>query len=174
MTLHNTLQNKVDLIRSEVMRVRHHDADLRAGRVTTYVGEIAASVVMTDETQIALDRVEGEMDRLSAYLAAHQYRPGRAEALCHLARYQRERQRYALALLFAQAAAQIARPDDVLFVDATVYEWRARDEWSIAAYWCGDKALSARLCRELLADPRLPPEQRERVRANLAFSDGSA
>ena len=54
------------------------------------------------------------------------------------------------------------------------HEWRARDEWSIAAYWCGDKALSARLCRELLADPRLPPEQRERVRANLAFSDGSA
>jgi hypothetical protein len=117
-------------------------------------------------------RAEAEV--VCAYLAAHQYRPGRAEALCHLARYQRERQRYALALVFAQAAVQIPRPDDVLFVDASVYDWRARDELSIAAYWCGDRAQSARLCRELLADARLPPEQRERVRANLAFSEGSA
>jgi len=73
MTLHNTLQNKVDLIRSEVTRVRHQDADLRAGRVSAQIREIAACVIQTDETQIALDRVEGEMDRLSGYLAAHQF-----------------------------------------------------------------------------------------------------
>jgi len=73
MTLHNTLQNKVDLIRSEVMRVRHHDADQRAGRVSAQIREIADAVVQTDETQIAFDRVEGEMDRLAGYLAAHQF-----------------------------------------------------------------------------------------------------
>jgi len=73
MTLHNTLQNKVDLIRSEVMRVRHHDADLRASRVSAQIREMADIVVQTDETQIAFDRVEGEMDRLAGYLAAHQF-----------------------------------------------------------------------------------------------------
>ena len=115
-----------------------------------------------------------EAEVVQAYLAAYQNRPARAESLCHLARYQRERQRHALALLFARQAAALPRPDDVLFVDASVYDWRARDELSIAAYWCGDRALSARLCRELLDDPRLPAEQRERVRRNLAFSVGEA
>jgi glycosyltransferase involved in cell wall biosynthesis len=107
---------------------------------------------------------------LAAYLAAHQYRPSRAESLCEAARYCRESQRYALALLFAREAAHLPYPKDILFVDASVYEWRARDELSIAAYWCGDKELSARLCRELLADSRLPLEQKERVSKNLAFS----
>ena len=59
-------------------------------------------------------------------------------------------------------------------MDQTVYDWRARDEWSVAAYWCGDRELSARLCRELLADPRLPPGERERVQRNLDFSIGAA
>jgi len=107
---------------------------------------------------------------IAAYLAAYQYRPSRAEPLCELARYCRESQRYALALLFARPAAQLPCPEDILFVEASVYEWRARDELSIAAYWCGDKTLSANLCRQLLADPRLPHEHKERVSKNLAFS----
>ncbi|MEP6939181.1 MAG: glycosyltransferase [Rudaea sp.] len=111
---------------------------------------------------------EGEI--LLAYLDAYNFRPTRAEAICEFARYNRLRERYTVARDAAQVAAGLAMPADVLFTDATVYEWRARDELSVSSYWCGDFALSARLCRELLADPRLPAEQHERVGKNLAFA----
>lgn len=115
----------------------------------------------------------GEAEFVAAYLDAHQCRPRRAEAMCALARFYRESERHALAYVFARAAEAIPQPDDLLFVDASVYAWRARDELSIAAYWCGERELSARLCNALLADPRLPAEQRERVRKNLAFATGA-
>jgi len=107
---------------------------------------------------------------VAAYLDAYDFRPVRAEAPCELARYLRLQQRYVAARDFARIAAATKQPDDVLFLDQTVYDWRARDEWAVSAYWCGDRELSARLCRELLDDARLPPAERERVRKNLDFA----
>lgn len=111
---------------------------------------------------------------VAAWIDAYDYRPTRAEAPCELARYLRLQQRYTAAREFGKIACAIVRPDDVLFMDEPVYAWRSRDELSISAYWSGDRALSARLCRELLADPRLPANQRERVQKNLDFSEGKA
>ncbi|MGH8042062.1 MAG: glycosyltransferase [Rudaea sp.] len=110
---------------------------------------------------------------VAAYLDACDFRPSRAEAPCELARYFRLNQRWNLARHFAQIAVSLPIGDDVLFIDRAVHEWRARDELSIAAYWCGDRVESARLCRELLADPRLPAGERERVQRNLGFSEAS-
>jgi glycosyltransferase involved in cell wall biosynthesis len=108
---------------------------------------------------------------VAAYLDAYDFRPTRAEAACELARYCRLQKRYAAGREFGRIAAALPLPkDDVLFVDHTVYNWRARDEWSICAYWCGGYAESARLCRELLADPQLPDAERARVQSNLEFS----
>ena len=109
-------------------------------------------------------------DVVAAWLDAYDARPARAEAVCELARYCRLHERYASALVFARVAANLAPPDDVLFVDHSVYAWRARDELSIAAWYCGDRRLSETLCRALLDDPALPAAQRERVERNLAFS----
>lgn len=107
---------------------------------------------------------------LAAYLRAYQYRPQRSEPLCHLARICRERRDFALAHLFAARAAGTPRPDDVLFVDESVYGWRAVDELSIAEYWTGRHAASAANCRNLLSGGRLPAAQRPRVIANLNFA----
>lgn len=109
-------------------------------------------------------------DVVAAYLDAFDARPTRAEAPHAAARYFRLNQRWQLALRYAEIASTLPFPGDVLFVDRTVHEWRARDEWSIAAYWCGDYAASARLCRELLADARLPAVERARVEKNLGFA----
>lgn len=106
-----------------------------------------------------------------AYLDAYNFRPTRAEAICEFARYNRLQGRYFVARDAARIAAEMPMPGDLLFMDATVYDWRARDELAVSAYWCGDRALSARLCRELLADPRLPDAQRERMQKNLEFSE---
>ena len=107
---------------------------------------------------------------VAAYLDAYDFRPGRGEAPCELARYLRQHKRYVAARDFARTAAALPFPDDLLFIDRSVHDWRARDEWAVSAYWCGDYADSARLCRELLADARLPEAQRERVQKNLDFA----
>ncbi|HOX72571.1 MAG TPA: glycosyltransferase family 2 protein [Dokdonella sp.] len=111
-----------------------------------------------------------EAEILAAYLHAFDYRPSRAEAPCELARYCRLRERYALARTFAGIAATLPPSNDLLFVDASVAAWRARDELAVASYWCGDYARSASLCRELLASTTLPQAERARVEANLAYS----
>lgn len=109
-------------------------------------------------------------DIVAAYIGAFDYRPTRAEAPCDFARYCRLQQRYATAREFARIALALPATDDVLFIDRSVSDWRARDELSIASYWCVDYSYSAQLCRELLADTRLPATERERVQRNLEFS----
>jgi hypothetical protein len=105
---------------------------------------------------------------INAYLAAYERRPGRAEALCALARYCREHQRWALARMFAKQALALPYPaGDLLWVDESVYTWRSKDEYAVASYWAGHYAECLRACRELLAGTELPAEQRERVKANM-------
>jgi glycosyltransferase involved in cell wall biosynthesis len=106
---------------------------------------------------------------LAAYLFAYQYRPARAEPLCALAMRYRETKEWALAELFARAASAVRRPDDILFVDDSVYDWRALDELAVAAYYTGKLQESASLNRRLLSDGKLPASERARVEENLAF-----
>jgi tetratricopeptide (TPR) repeat protein len=106
---------------------------------------------------------------LATYLRAHDARPCRAEALCYLARYSRERGEYAAAWVFAAAAVQIPRPDDILFVDEAVYAWRALDEYAVAAYWTGRYHEAADANRRLLESGRVPECEHERLRSNLGF-----
>ncbi len=107
---------------------------------------------------------------VGAYLKAYQFRPSRAEALVELAAYQRGAKAWALAELFARTALAIPFSGDVLFVDTAAHAWRALDELAIATYYLGKYEESAALNRRLLADGKLPPEQRARIEQNLAFS----
>lgn len=110
---------------------------------------------------------------LGRYLRAFEQRPHRGgETLGQLARYCRESNRHATARLFAAQAMAIAPPTgDGLFVDQSWYQWRCRDEYAVASYWSGDAATCQRECLALLADPALPADQADRVRANLEFAE---
>jgi tetratricopeptide (TPR) repeat protein len=105
-----------------------------------------------------------------AYLKAFEARPTRAEPLVELARMMRGLSRTPLAYLYAKHAASIAQPSDRLFVEADVYQWRALDELSIAAYWTNRFAESDAICTQLLNSGLLPAEHVERVTANQNFS----
>jgi cytochrome c-type biogenesis protein CcmH/NrfG len=107
-------------------------------------------------------------DVLAAYFDAIECDPGRAEAYCDLARHLRSNGRNELARKFAQIASTRALPRDVLILDSTVYDWRARDELAFAEYNCGDRPESARLWRALLAEAQLPEAERTRIQRNLA------
>lgn len=105
-----------------------------------------------------------------SYLRAYEFRPARAESLCELARYFRLAGKHALAYVFASVAHTTPRPADVLFMDETVYAWRAADEFSIAAYYRGDVREALAVAERLLASGTLPEAERQRVEQNVGFS----
>ena len=114
--------------------------------------------------------ISGAHKALEAYLAAYQLRPTRAEPLCELARHYRQEKQYPLAHLFARRAQEIQRPNDILFLDESVYAWRAIDELGVAAYYVGrhEEALAA--ADLLLGGGRLPETELARVTENRKFA----
>ncbi len=106
-----------------------------------------------------------------AYLRAWEFRPARAEPLYAIARGYREEERYLSGHLFAQRAAQIPYPEnDLLFIGADVYAWRAIDEQAVCASQLGMHAEAFTLCRRLLALADIPDGDRQRIALNRDFS----
>lgn len=106
-------------------------------------------------------------DVTAAYLDAWQMNCTRAEPLVELARYEREHERFAVALLYARAASMLGEPANGLFVDMSAYGAHGWDELALAAFWSGhyDEALdAARTAFDL--DP-----EDERLRENLAHCE---
>lgn len=118
-----------------------------------------------------LERLQApDAEIIDAYLAAFDARPTRAEPLCELARVLRLRGRFASAWLHARHAAELPQSDDLLFLDLSVYRWRAKDEQAVSAWYIGRQDECIRLCHELLAGPHLPESQRARVRKNAEMA----
>jgi tetratricopeptide (TPR) repeat protein len=113
---------------------------------------------------------QSQAEVIHAYMTAFNYDPTRAEAPCGLARYLRLNNYHVNARLYAEAAAAIKSTDDILFIDSTVYEWRAKDELAIAEYYCGNYEKSMRLCEELLVYSLLPEVEHSRVERNRQFA----
>jgi glycosyltransferase involved in cell wall biosynthesis len=105
-----------------------------------------------------------------AYLRAYEARPSRAEPLRALAAHFRATSDWAQAELFARAAAAIPRPNDMLFVEDSVYRWHALDELAIATSWLGKHTEAREINQRLLSEGHLPTSERERVENNLALS----
>ena len=102
-----------------------------------------------------------------AYLKAWEFRPTRAEALLAIARRYREDRRYLAGHLFAERAAQIPLPDDdLLFVGADVYAWRAIDEQAVCASQLGQHVEAFLLCRRLVSLTAVPDRDRQRIAGN--------
>ncbi len=111
---------------------------------------------------------------MALYFTAYERRPSRAEPLHSLARYLRERRQFATAALIAERAMALPMSDDALFVDRSVYEWRAADEFAVSSYWAGDRARAAEAARKVLATPTLPEAERPRIEENLRFCEADA
>jgi glycosyltransferase involved in cell wall biosynthesis len=141
----------------------------RRAKLTGFAEEVYVALV---EVGALGQRLGWESARIiDAYLRAYQSRPTRAEALNAAAVYCRTTNQWALAELFAGAAVMIPRPGDALFLDDSVYVWRALDELAIATYYRGKYKESAALNRRLLSEGHVPPDERERVLKNLGFAE---
>jgi glycosyltransferase involved in cell wall biosynthesis len=139
----------------------------RRAKMPGFEEETWYAMLEVSKLSVRLGRSDDEI--VGAYLRAFERRPTRAESMCYLAMALRERGRPAAAYPFARAAADTPYPSDILFVDESVYAWRALDELVVAAYWSGRYREGALAAERLLASGKLPPAHRARVEKNLAF-----
>jgi len=109
-------------------------------------------------------------DIVASYFQAFQAAPWRAESLWAAARVCRLSGRFDQAYRFAKQAAKIKYPEGALFVAQPVYDWMILDEYSIASYWTENYREASAASMRLLQENRFPPDQKERLEANLKFA----
>jgi len=119
-----------------------------------------------------LDRLGRPIEQVAeAYLEAYRYRPERGgEALHHLAYAYRRRGDFAMSHMYAATASSIDKPDDLLFVNEQIYDWRALDEYCLAAIKLGFLRRARSAALKLLGRRKLPNEHRQRVETNFSFA----
>ena len=130
--------------------------------------EVYHSLLQISLLKIELNAPLDEIQRL--LLATYEYRPQRAESLYHLARQLRLHDKIKLAYIYANAAVSIPLTKDILFVNHSVYEWKAKEELAISANSVGNYQLCHDLCVELLFNPTVPESNRKLLLDNLMFA----
>lgn len=110
------------------------------------------------------------LDCIRSYTDAYCYRPQRLEAIYHAVRLCREQGYYSLGYCLGWDARQTPYPEDILFVDKSVYQWQLLDELSICAAYSHKKTEAATTIRQLLESQDTPAEQHQRLQSNLAFA----
>jgi len=138
----------------------------RHAQVGVWDEEVWQSFYQVARLAERLGRTEQEV--VSLFLRAYEKRPTRAEPLVDLARYLRERSRYASAHLFAARAKDLPFPKgDTLFLEPSYYHWRALDEFAVTGSWIGEWPAALRVWEALLERTDLPDPDRDRIRANV-------
>lgn len=107
---------------------------------------------------------------LNGYLQAYNYRPQRLEALHEALVLCRIKGYYDLGFQLGWPARQTRMPDDVLFLEKYVYEWKFLDELSICMAYTPKHREAAKLMEALLKSPATPPIEKPRIEANLGFA----
>jgi len=72
--------------------------------------------------------------------------------------------------VMALHASTLAKPENALFIESDIYEWKIFDELSIVAYYTGHKDVALTASNRLLSDRKFPPDQEARIIKNRSFS----
>ncbi len=130
--------------------------------------EIFVSLLAAARLQAELaeptDAILATFDRATAVC------PHRAEALHGASRVCRLADRFAAGAAYAERGLAMPRPDASLFAESWIYDYGLLDELAINAYWSGRYRQSLDANAQLLADNRIPPEERRRIEDNFEFA----
>lgn len=147
------------------------DAYLKRGSLGGWNEEVFYSYYQAGRIMEIMKKEFDEIIRM--YFQAYQVAPWRAESLWAAARLCRNYCRWDQAYRFAKQALKIAYPEGALFVGQGIYEWAVLDEFAISAYWTEHYYESRMASIQLLKDGKFPPDQKERIEANLKFATES-
>lgn len=95
---------------------------------------------------------------------------GNREVQSGLRTRNRERQTYQLGYLLARSAMEAPYPDDILFIERSVYEYELPLEYGICCYWTGRQEEAIRVNEAIIATPDVPVNFLETARKNRQFS----
>lgn len=105
-------------------------------------------------------------------LRAHAFRPSRSEPLYLLGKYYSERENHTTAMIFFRLAIKMPQPNDIIFVEKDVYQYKIPYETSISAFYTNiptDKALGQRAAQCLLLTEAVPFFNRDLTLYNMRF-----
>lgn len=145
------------------MHLEAHDAYTRRANMNGWVPETAyawyQAGLMAEQLNIA---------DVMYYMRAFDLDSTRAEYMVAMAKLCRIDAKHTMAAIFSRIAISIERPDNGLFVEGDVYEWRALDEFVTVAYYTHfrDDVVGAAL--ELL-QRKFPETERARIEKNCSF-----
>ena len=147
------------------------DAYLKRASLGGWNEEVFYSYYQAGRIMEILKKEFDEIIRM--YFQAYQVAPWRAESLWAAARLCRNYCRWDQAYRFAKQALKIQYPEGALFVGQGIYEWAILDEFAISAYWTEHFYESRMASIQLLKDAKFPPDQKDRIEANLKFATES-
>jgi glycosyltransferase involved in cell wall biosynthesis len=104
-------------------------------------------------------------------LEAYQYLPHRVESLAQLSQHYLDQRKYRLACMVLDTAIKIKFPEqDVFLIDAQEYSFGIRFKSMLACNYIPERKMdSARMCLELMAEPKLPVHYRQAIRRDIEF-----
>ena len=106
------------------------------------------------------------------YSRAWEYRPSRLEAVFHTMRKYREQKRHLLAFAYGDVAIKTRGTQDILFIEAEIWQWRLLDEYSLAAHYIGNPEIAMEKTNAILSAPffkSLPSDEQNRLLKNMEF-----
>ena len=98
---------------------------------------------------------------LNTYLQAYNYRPTRLEPIFHIANFYREQGQFALGYHFARLVEEMPMPQDLLFIERDIYEFRLPLEYALCCRGTGRIEAGNRVIETLVANPSLPEPWRQ-------------
>jgi len=93
---------------------------------------------------------------LAAYLHAHEFRPTRLEPIYQIARFYREQGQYHLAYLFSRAAIDTPYPEDLLFIEKSIYQHELPMEFALCCEQLGKRVEPVRASERGLSCANAP------------------
>ena len=109
---------------------------------------------------------------IEAYSKAWEYRPQRLEAVFHVMRKLREKNRFVLAFTYGDLSIKTPGTRDILFVEPEIWQWRMIDEYSISAFYIGHPEIAFERTTSIVNAQffsTLHPQEQERLKRNLEF-----
>jgi glycosyltransferase involved in cell wall biosynthesis len=112
------------------------------------------------------------MEVTELYSKAWEYRPSRLEAVFHAMRKYREQKRHIISFAYGDVAIKTRGTQDILFIEAEIWQWRLLDEYSLAAHYIGNPEIAMEKTNAILTAPffkTLHSDEQARLLKNMEF-----
>lgn len=112
------------------------------------------------------------MEVTELYSRAWEYRPSRLEAAFHTMRKYREQKRHLVSFAYGDVAIKTRGTQDILFIEAEIWQWRLLDEYSLAAHYIGNPEIAMEKTNAILTAPffkTLHSDEQARLLKNMEF-----